>query len=969
VDSISQRDVTSITVNWLFALFTSAPSVIAFDGVTLGFGDPAALTWSVEDIGNVSLSRGWLWATIEFTDRSGTTRRIGGISPRAALAMKRAVDTALRPRLDALRQELDEYERSIEQYLSGARYARHSEGLSLQSRVDGVLRDLLVRPDNLDAGCLEKAQELQLKVERKAFAKARERANRGYVERESSLFQEAHQGALSWPLSAEQAEAVVTGEDCTLVLAGAGTGKTAVILAKVMHLLMREHVPPNEILVLAFNRRAAEEVGERLRAAQASSGIPFAGVHVSTFNALGNRLIGELGQRKPSVSSIASDNDAYHRLVQGFVDALLVTPEFQHRMVEFLAYHLVPVESDTDYERVGDYVRAVRREERRTLQGELVKSDGELHVANFLWLNQVPYRYEDPYVVPTADKNYSQYRPDFHLFEARHSLGEDGQEALRDDAWLEHFALRRDGSSVFGHDYVQGVHWKRSLHARNRSTLLETYSWQVSRHSHSELLRALATQLGKVGIELEPRPASEAVAAVRPAAISRLAHLLCSFIRVYKGGNWTLERLRARIDEVGDERADAFAAVFAEVFHRYESYLTERGEVDFDDQINMAASLLKSQRGPRKYRDVLVDEFQDISSSRLRLLQALSDGHTRYFVVGDDWQSIYRFAGSDIGIISSLPDHLGQTAQLNLRQTFRFGASILGPTSLFVRTNPAQSQRELLPSPGVIDEGITVICRSDFAVGVSEALAEIAERSQSSRPSVLVLGRYRITGDRLEPLASDRFEFRTIHSAKGSEADYVIVVDLENSAHGFPAQQEDDPLLALILPEAEQFPFAEERRLFYVALTRARRGIFLITNPERPSLFIAELMRIDPSIGHNGAHGLGEVLSCPACDSGILKESRSRKTMHCSNFPVCDYLAHACAACSAGYVVMRSGRVVCTNGECAGAEVCPRCLRGTLTLRAGRHGPFWGCTGYTSVPPCEFTRASRGDETSMSANP
>ena len=330
---------------------------------------------------------------------------------------------------------------------------------------------------------------------------------------------------------------------------------------------------------------------------------------------------------------------------------------------------------------------------------------------------------------------------------------------------------------------------------------------------------------------------------------------------------------------------------------RYQKLLTDEKALDFHDLINLATERIREGRWESRYRYVLVDEFQDISAGRMDLLQALRGQDVAYFLVGDDWQSIYRFAGSDVGLLRNCGGLLGHVEGRTLSRTFRFADGILGPSTAFVKRNPEQSQRPLLTASGADDEGVAIVADSSPAGGVSRALQDIETKVRGQPRTVLALGRYRQRrgGPPTPPRrGSLRVEFSTVHGAKGREADYVIVLDLNDGRWGFPSKVEDDPLLELVLPPVSggAYPFAEERRLLYVAMTRARIGAYLVTDAVRPSTFVTELLRESDELRQ-----IGEL-----------------------------------------------------------APECPRCRRGVLQMINGRFGPFWGCTEYRSTPPCRYKR-------------
>ena len=347
----------------------------------------------------------------------------------------------------------------------------------------------------------------------------------------------------------------------------------------------------------------------------------------------------------------------------------------------------------------------------------------------------------------------------------------------------------------------------------------------------------------------------------------------------------------------------------------------------------------------------------------MALAKALDKPDQAYFLVGDDWQSIYRFAGSHVGLIHQCDEHLGYTRRRDLTRTFRFGDGILEPSTAFVQRNPEQTQRALQAHRQDDDEGITVIASRDAEDGLNRALGLIRETEGGENASVLVLGRYissrKALGGRRDSRAGN-VEFSTVHSAKGREADYVVVLDLRDGRYGFPCRVEDDPLLEIVLPpiHGSGYPYAEERRLFYVALTRARRGSYLVADPNRSSPFVRELLKHS-----SGIRQLGELRpGCPACPRGTLLPSQSGDNLRCSNHPSCRHLAPRCPGCQAGYAIVQpeGAGVLCTNPDCQSPPpLCPQCRFGIVVLRSGP-SQFWACTGYWNTPSCTFTAPHRG---------
>ena len=240
----------------------------------------------------------------------------------------------------------------------------------------------------------------------------------------------------------------------------------------------------------------------------------------------------------------------------------------------------------------------------------------------------------------------------------------------------------------------------------------------------------------------------------------------------------------------------------------------------------------------------------------MALMAALRRPGLAYFLVGDDWQSIYRFAGSDVSLVRRCGEYLGHVRERTLTTTFRYREGILEPTAAFVQRNPHQTQRSLRTGSTADDEGITIVACETQRQGVATALDDMSAKAPGGKSggtggaddgiSVLCIGRYRHSRESIPGRRRHHwpdYEFSTAHGAKGREADYTVVLDLTDDRMGFPAQLEDDPLLDLVLPPTSDsgVSWAEERRLFYVATTRARRGAYLVSDRVQPSEFVREM--------------------------------------------------------------------------------------------------------------------------------
>ena len=925
---------TSATRSVLVRLLTGGPAHVALADGVLRLSDDRGIPATAID--RIEVRRLWFWTRLTVHAAGRKPRSIGGLredeTERLAAAVRAHAAAVSAAELIRLGERLDGF-------LAAERYCRHSEGRKLHTDIAdaaGRLGGALLR-SHLPAPAAKALARIRPLASPDAFEQVREVANARHVAVSRPAVVRAAGDVLSSPPTEEQAAAIATDEDVTLVLAGAGTGKTAVITGKVAHLVRNEGVAAEEVLVLAFNRKAAEEIRERLPD-------DLAGAAVSTFHAFGLGVIADAAGA-PAISKLAHDEARLVAAVDRILVELLDDPRQSRAVTDFIDRHRADERSQFDFATPGEYYEHVRRSELRALSGDLVKSFEELAIANFLARNGVRFEYEAPYEVPT-DQLRRQYQPDFHLPD--HAL------------YIEHFALDRDGDPPPGwKGYADGVAWKRDIHREHGTTLIETQSWQ---HREGVLLETLAQRLTKAGVTLEPVPFRELLQGLSRWLVTSLAQLVATFLNHVKTSGISPETLRARARRSSDPaRSEAFLDIFEQVLERYERLLD--GEKDFHDLINEAAAHIRERRWTSPYRYVLVDEFQDISAGRMALLEALGREGTAFFLVGDDWQSIYRFAGADVGLVRGCGRHLGHVAERTLGQTFRFAPGILEPSTAFVTRNPEQTQRALRPARGVPDGGVTILAADEPAMGVRAALADIAKRAGRDGPplSVLVLGRYRGSREAL-PTGGDgrlRLEFSTVHAAKGREADYAVVLDLRDARRGFPARIADDPLLDLVLPPppAGGYPHAEERRLFYVALTRARRGLYLVADALRPSAFVEELLRESPGVRRLGEFRRDRTPACPRCGTGRLVASQTGRSMTCLNFPFCRYRAPRCQGCRTGFAVIAGASSRCTNASCdARPPACESCGVGVMTIRRGLSGPFLGCSEFASDQPCTNTR-------------
>lgn len=686
-------------------------------------------------------------------------------------------------------------------------------------------------------------------------------------------------------LDQQQMLAIIKEAHNHLIIAGAGTGKTTTVVGKIKYLLKSGKYKPKDILVLSFTNASASEMSERIKK---ETGCKIA---ASTFHKLGLNIISKADGKKPKISQI--DLCAF---IRKKLQDLMRNSEYVRALSTYLLYNKVPAKSEFEFSNEREYREYLQLNPPVTIQNEPVKSYGEMDIANFLFRNNIKYIYEAEYKFDTRTSEYGQYHPDFYLPDY--------------DIYIEHFGINKNGEvpdwfsgkngKSASETYRESMEWKRNIHNENGTTLIECFSYEKF---DGILLSNLEKHLKKNGVVPSPKSPEELWSIVskgNKSILDGLVELFETAINLIKSNNYNIETFRTvASNSPNSAQYLNFIYLIEPIFKAYEYQLKVADEIDFNDMINIATDYVKSRKVTNPFSYVIVDEYQDISKARFSLLAALrASKFFDLFCVGDDWQSIYRFAGSDVSYILNFEKYWGPTTISRIETTYRFTKSLIEISGSFIMQNPAQIRKNISGMSSDMRFSLGEISGYDEKYAVEFMAAKIADLPKSA--TVYFIGRYSFDVDMLNESGlfdcqynnvSDfidvkyrkrpdlKMVFLTAHKSKGLQADYVFIINNKSSRMGFPSKIQNNPILDLLLDNNENYPFAEERRLYYVALTRAKIKVYFLTVKNKESVFAQELKT------RYGRQLKQEQFECPICGGRLIKKAGPYGTfLGCENY-------------------------------------------------------------------------------------
>lgn len=692
-------------------------------------------------------------------------------------------------------------------------------------------------------------------------------------------------------LNDKQHEAVVSDDKRLLVLAGAGSGKTKTLLQKIIYLIEEKGVSPSSILAITFTKNATNEMIDRLI------------ISADTTNNYENMLVDK------SLSKIEKDRERFlQQKNYKWIDSLTVKTfhsfcysvlrnygvnEFDNKFriigdekrdeEDELSKHVAPETvfevvhklliaqcDDTHYllqlkRYILDYViDKIHLDKNKgvnlpkdgkyftSLDGTKVRSKSEQFIADWFYRHSIKYEYE-----PLLNVKDFDFRPDFFIPEANLYIehvsdksyplnGKEEQFEKGNLLYFKTYDYMTQDSALFNHTLDKVV--KNRLPTNYHKTASLTFREEFNGYHDS--VKDFVSQIMRITDMIK-------VENIDP--------------------NTVLEK--ARKDQ--HERVRNFYELAIPVVKEYIQYTTNKSYLDFNDLISRSASLFQNHEDiankyKSKYQYILVDEFQDVNNLQVELIKHLLTDQTQLFCVGDDWQSIYGFRGSNVDYIVDFENYFPNSKVVKLNQNYRSTQNIVGASNEVIKHNKFKVEKEIHSSKKS-EHKIVVYSGNNEKDNIQFCVEKVKELLADGLTNEDILFLYR----RNKMYTPFFFRFKdenikvqgkTIHASKGLEAKAVFILGLTEGSGGFPDIWLEDRIFQVIKTANHDLLLEEERRLFYVAITRAKDKLFLLTEKGKESSFLKEIPEIfTVKTSQSMKPVVDKIITCEKCFSNLEK--------------------------------------------------------------------------------------------------
>ena len=638
-------------------------------------------------------------------------------------------------------------------------------------------------------------------------------------------------------LDDDQRKIILTDEDYTLLIAGAGSGKTTTITAKVNYLIEKQNIKDEEILVISFTNKAVQELTTRINKDFKHN------ITIQTFHKFGYEII--KNNQKP-IPKIITNNET---IIKEYIEKELINnKQLLNQFLDFYIYYFEISEEIILFNNFDTYNKYKNKQKyktlkqkieyineiqtKKTINQECTQNIEETLIANFLYMNNIEYMYKKPY------KYIETYTPDFTIKQNNKTY------------YVEQFNINKTNKFKF----IKNIKKIRNIHKKYKTNLIEIYQ--------ENLIEELKNKLNKNNIKQTKKSTTEIfnklIKQEQDKTYKKFIEFIKTFISLFKSKGYKEEDINKL--KKTKTREKIFINFIKELYKYYEKKLQETNQIDFDDMINKASQIIETKRKINlKYKYIIIDEYQDISDCRFKLIKNISTKlNNKIMVVGDDWQCIYSFASSNINLFTQFKNNVEYCETLKIIKTYRNSQQLIDIAGQFIQQNKNQIKKNLI-SNKTLEYPITILKYKTNQI--KQKLAQSLEyiiKKYGENKNILILGRYTFDKNKIIDTKTIieqnnkityvkypkvKIDYLTVHSSKGLGYDNIIIINTTDETLGFPSKIKTDPILEQLITTEKTIEYAEERRLFYVALTRTKNEAIILTPNKNQSIFIKEIKK------------------------------------------------------------------------------------------------------------------------------
>lgn len=611
--------------------------------------------------------------------------------------------------------------------------------------------------------------------------------NKTYIANENKKYKNFFNDICGYPLDQNQRDAIIIDDDKNLIVAGAGSGKSLTIIGKIHYLIFTKEIKEQDILCISFTNEATRNLKNKLKE------IYNYDIDVYTFHKLGYEII----KNEKKNIKIVSNSILEDCINQYFKN--LDRDEIINVLKYFSEFTKIPREYKVKNKHITLKSICENIE-------EYAKDKEEVEISNILYIKGIIYTYES-----------TSYGAIFHLSK----------------------------KIIYYYNFYNPLYALLCIDENN--TGIHLYKFNLY---NEEIIFHIEKILKDNHIDSFPLDYQKVYMDMlhnRNDYIISLKKLLSNFMNIYKSGTKSINDLENEIKKNTIEFS--FFHIFKEIYEKYQNKLRAKNEIDMNDMLLLATKLTQNQYRYKPYKYILIDEFQDTSLVRYALIHnIIKHTNAKLIAVGDDFQSIYRFSGCSVDLFIHFEKYFGASKISYIENTYRNSQELIDVAGTFIMKNPSQIKKKLYSNKHV-KHPIEIYYYDNLSTELLKILNTL-----STGKSKIILGRNNKDINLIEhnqikiekdciycKTTKEKIPYLTVHKSKGLEYDYVFLINMVDGINGIPSKIKEHSILKLVLPKEEKYPYAEERRLFYVALTRAKEKVFILSPKKNSSIFVKEI--------------------------------------------------------------------------------------------------------------------------------